>query len=423
MQGRRQCSSIPACMLAVVAALLAFAPSATASTGIAVAESHNHGLMLPGGGFQTDDFAMVESAIARPNPVDITISGVPAGAVVTDVDYEWQSWSASSMRGVDAMLEHDDRCVMLSSDNPGQLIDDRYTTFDSDAAVSAATGFDASRVRPYNTADTEPRDGDFGAGFGGCAPGFEQNGEQSLDTRWRAMSPNGAWNMYVGGDLKPYATLRIHHMRIFVSWVKPDAPNLITTSDTGIGSLYRQDNITRDTTPTFSGDDAAPGTIILLVSGGTADANNGLVVGSAAVEPDGTYTVTRSSPDLLDGPESYSVRTFGPDGTTTTNSAVLTITQDTVGPLTVTYPLPLQFSTPTPTATGGASEPARTQLFVDGAANAIEPSDALTAPFSLRVSSPLAFGAHLFAAESTDVAGNTGLRSVPVPAVGPLMLF
>ena len=100
---------------------------------------------------------------------------------------------------------------------------------------------------------------------------------------------------------------------------RPSTPDLDTASDLGISNT---DNLTADTTPTFVGT-ATPGTFVNIYS-------NNVLVGSAAVAPDGTYSVTTSA--LANGTWTIAARGADEFGHTGAQTLTLSIQIDAVAP-------------------------------------------------------------------------------------------
>jgi hypothetical protein len=103
----------------------------------------------------------------------------------------------------------------------------------------------------------------------------------------------------------------------------PSVPDLTAVSDTGSSTT---DNVTRSTTPTFTGAAALPDatTVNLYI--------DGIASGSAAVAANGSYTVT-SSRALANGRHTVTAGEVASGGTETMSAAGLTVTVDTVAPV------------------------------------------------------------------------------------------
>ncbi len=98
----------------------------------------------------------------------------------------------------------------------------------------------------------------------------------------------------------------------------PSTPNLTTASDTGLSDA---DNITKDNTPTFTGN-GTNGDTVTLYDGSTA-------IGSGTVS-NGSYTITASR--LSDGTHSITAKETNIAGNTSGPSSALSVTIDTKSP-------------------------------------------------------------------------------------------
>ncbi|TSE17746.1 hypothetical protein B1A87_020155 [Arthrobacter sp. KBS0703] len=103
----------------------------------------------------------------------------------------------------------------------------------------------------------------------------------------------------------------------------PSVPDLTAVSDTGSSTT---DNVTRSTTPTFTGAAALPDatTVNLYI--------DGIASGSAAVAANGSYSVT-SNRALANGQHTVTAGEVAAGGTETMSAAGLTVTVDTVAPV------------------------------------------------------------------------------------------
>jgi hypothetical protein len=103
----------------------------------------------------------------------------------------------------------------------------------------------------------------------------------------------------------------------------PSVPDLTAVSDTGSSTT---DNVTRSTTPTFTGAAALPDatTVNLYI--------DGIASGSAAVAANGSYSVT-SNRALANGRHTVTAGEVAGGGTETMSAAGLTVTVDTVAPV------------------------------------------------------------------------------------------
>lgn len=103
----------------------------------------------------------------------------------------------------------------------------------------------------------------------------------------------------------------------------PTVPDMTAGTDTGKST---SDNITRSTTPTFTGAVALPDstTVKLFV--------DGAVAATATVAPDGSFSLTPSTP-LTNGQHTISASEVTTGGVETTSVGSLTITVDTAAPV------------------------------------------------------------------------------------------
>ena len=102
----------------------------------------------------------------------------------------------------------------------------------------------------------------------------------------------------------------------------PGTPDLVSASDSGSSAT---DNVTNDTTPTFTGVAEANSTVEILVAG--------VVKGSATANGAGAYTATGTAAQALaDGNHSVTVRATDASGNVGAASSALSVTIDTSNP-------------------------------------------------------------------------------------------
>ncbi|MFO1006751.1 MAG: Ig-like domain-containing protein [Planctomycetaceae bacterium] len=194
------------------------------------------------------------------------------------------------------------------------------------------------------------------------------------------------------------------------------APDMISSSDTGLDDT---DNLTNETNPTFSGlaGMAEPGSTVTLYV-------DGQPVGTTTALPDGSYTVTVSPGHaLVDGPHSVTVTFMDAAGNESPQSPALDIVIDTTAPTAIAIDSPI---TPdnvvnaveqlTLVISGTGAEPTSTVevTLSDSLGNLIGPINATVNPdgtwsipptdISLLVDGPITIST-----SETDAAGNPNL--------------
>jgi hypothetical protein len=192
---------------------------------------------------------------------------------------------------------------------------------------------------------------------------------------------------------------------------RPSTPDLAATSDTG---RVDTDNITNDTTPTFTGR-ATTGPVELLVDG---------VVAATAEATDGTYTVTPTAA-LTPGNRRISVRTpdpaSDPTAPTTLTSGTLNMQLDTtVPPVAINTPRPTNGTVDaTPTFQFSSTEAGSTfECSLTPGTEAVErPYEECTSPLTYDDQAP---GTYTFRVRATDAAGNVGAPASYKWAIGTI---
>ena len=187
----------------------------------------------------------------------------------------------------------------------------------------------------------------------------------------------------------------------------PSVPDLTAASDTGISN---SDNVTKNTTPTFSGT-AEPGATVTLLEGATT-------LGSTTADGVGNWTITSTT--LSSGVHNVAARATDAAGNVGTTSATLPVTIDTTAP-TVSAPDLTTASDigssstdnitniNTPTFSGTAETGSTVELLDGGTvvgSTTIATGTAWTISASL-----LADGIHSMTARATDAAGNQATSS------------
>uniref|UniRef100_UPI0027BA5884 Ig-like domain-containing protein n=1 Tax=Aquabacterium sp. TaxID=1872578 RepID=UPI0027BA5884 len=191
----------------------------------------------------------------------------------------------------------------------------------------------------------------------------------------------------------------------------PAAPTLHAASDSGNSS---SDNLTRVTTPTFTGT-AESGSLVTLYD------TDGTTVLGTATAIGGVWSITSST--LAEGSHSLMVKATDAAGNVSVASSVLTLTIDTTAPATPAAPTlnPASDSgssgadnltnVTTPTFTGTAESGSLVTLYdTDGTTVLGTATAAGSGNWSI-TSSALGAGAHTLTARVTDAAGNTSAAS------------
>jgi hypothetical protein len=188
----------------------------------------------------------------------------------------------------------------------------------------------------------------------------------------------------------------------------PATPDLVATSDSGISST---DDITKVTTPVFSGT-AEPNSAITLFNGA-------IVAGATQADAAGHWSITSSA--LAQGTHAMTAKAIDPAGNTGPASAVLSVTIDTTAPAAPSAPDLAAASdsgashtdnitdVTTPLFTGTAAAGSLITLF-DGA-TAVGSGNASAASAWSITSSVLAPGTHSVTATAADTAGNLSAAS------------
>ena len=189
------------------------------------------------------------------------------------------------------------------------------------------------------------------------------------------------------------------------------APDLVPASDTGASST---DNLTNDTTPSFSGTGGVPGDTVNLYA-------NGTLIGTALVGPDGSYTVTPTTP-LADGSYNFTTKYVDPAGNTSPVSPTLSgVVIDSTPPAAPALPDLVAASDTgasnsdnitsdnTPTIEGFGTPGDTLRIYVDGVLAGTTTVDN-NGNWSLTTLS-LADGVHQVTAQAVDAAGNASAQS------------
>ncbi|PXW13583.1 Ig-like domain-containing protein, partial [Paraburkholderia caballeronis] len=198
----------------------------------------------------------------------------------------------------------------------------------------------------------------------------------------------------------------------------PGIGSVTVTDDVGVyqGSVPQNGSID-DTTPTLAGSGATPGDTINVY-------DNGTLVGSATVGPDGNWNYTPTTP-LAEGQHNLTVSQVDPAGNESAQSAPFAVVVDTTppGPLdgssltltddvgTITGPIARGSATDDARPTFGGRAPAgdvaTVNVYDNGALIGSAAVDA-SGNWSFEPDLPLEAGSHSFQAAPVDAAGNEG---------------
>ena len=184
----------------------------------------------------------------------------------------------------------------------------------------------------------------------------------------------------------------------------PEAPDLTAASDSGASNT---DNITSDSTPTFTGTAESNSTVTVISSGGGS-------LGTATADGSGNWSYTMVIA-LANG--SYSITATATDaaGNTSAPSAGLTIIIDTTAPSAPTVSTSSPSSDNTPTFTGTA-EVGSTVTVISSVGGTLGTATADgSGSWSYTAASALAEGSHTITATARDAAGNTSVQSTGYP--------
>ena len=192
----------------------------------------------------------------------------------------------------------------------------------------------------------------------------------------------------------------------------PSVPDLATASDSGASST---DNITKVTTPTFTGT-AEVGSKITLLDGATT-------IGTATANGAGAWSIVSTA--LAQGKHAITAKATDIAGNVGIASAALAVTIDTTAPVAPSAPdltaasddgvsnTDNKTSITTPVFAGTA-EAGSTVTLLDGAKSIGTATANALGAWTIK-SSALAVGAHSITAKATDAAGNIGVASAALP--------
>jgi large repetitive protein len=188
----------------------------------------------------------------------------------------------------------------------------------------------------------------------------------------------------------------------------PSTPDLTAASDSGSSNT---DNVTKVTTPTFSGTAEANAAIVLL--------DNLAVLGTTTADALGNWTITSTM--LADGLHNITARAMDAAGNVSALTLALKVTIDTTAPLppTIAGIAPDTGASSTDGLTNaaaitisGTAEAGSTVAVFDGGTPAGTATAGSTGSWTVSIGGPLADGStHPYTAQATDVAGNISTAS------------
>jgi len=194
--------------------------------------------------------------------------------------------------------------------------------------------------------------------------------------------------------------------------VAPAAPDLTAATDTGSSST---DNLTKNTTPTFTGTAEANSTVTLY------DTDGSTVLGTASADASGNWAITSSA--LAAGSHTLTTKASDAAGNTSVASAGLVVTIDASAPGAPSAP-DLSAATDTgrsstdnitrnttPTVSGTAEANSTVTLYDTDGSTLLGTATADASGNWSITSSALAEGSHTLSAKATDAAGNTSVAS------------
>jgi hypothetical protein len=196
----------------------------------------------------------------------------------------------------------------------------------------------------------------------------------------------------------------------------PSAPILLAADDSGV----KGDNITNVNRPHFTGT-GPTGTTVQIVNAA------GIIIGSAPVAGDGSYSVTPSAP-LADGSYTLQARAIDSSNNLSSRSAALTLVIDTTAPVTPSAPVLFAGDDSGVKGDGvtnvrqprfaGTTEPGATVQLLDrfGFVNSATTA-AADGSYTVRPAGPLPDGANPFHVQTVDAAGNVSAPSAIVSVV------
>ena len=190
------------------------------------------------------------------------------------------------------------------------------------------------------------------------------------------------------------------------------APDLATATDTGTSST---DNLTKLTTPTFTGSGAVAGATVTLY-----DTNGTTVLGTATADVSGNWSIVSTA--LADGAHTLTAKQSDTAGNASVASAGLVVTIDTIVAAPSAPDLIVASDSgssttdnltkiTTPTLTGTSEAGATVTLYDTNGTTVLGTATADGSGNWTITSSVLTSGAHTLTAKQTDLAGNVSVAS------------
>jgi len=372
----------------------------------------------------------------------ITGTGAEAGATVTLFDTNgttvlgtaiasgtgtWSIVSATLSAGAHTLTaKQTDGAGNVSAVSPALVV-----TIDTVAATTGtpdlATGSDSGASSSDNlTNRTTPTITGTGAEAGATVTLYDTNGTTVLGSA--TASTLGVWAITTStlaagahtmtakqtdkaGNVSAASSALV--VTIDTTVTTPGTPDLASASDTGTSST---DNLTKLTTPTFSGTGGEAGATVTLY-----DTDGTSVLGTGTVDAGGAWTVVSKA--MANGAHRVTARQTDKAGNTGNASAALTMTVDSVAGATSAPDLIAASDTgtasndnvtanPTPTLAGTKAEAGATVTLYDTDGTTVLGSTTADAAGAWSiVTTTLTDGAHTLTAKQTDAAGNTSAAS------------
>lgn len=225
-----------------------------------------------------------------------------------------------------------------------------------------------------------------------------QNGSYELTTAMDLSDGTHAFTV-TATDPAGNASAASVALEVTIVTTKPtvSTTDLVAASDSG---RLNDDNITNDTTPTFSGDCANGNTITLFVNG---------TAGPTATCTSNNYTLTAAT--LSDSEHNIAITSTDTAGNESNQSPILTVTIDTAAPAKpqITSPQDSTTTSTTPTIAGTAENAAIIVVSLDSQQKACvdAPIQTTNGGWSCTLTASLADGTYQTQATATDIAGNT----------------